>query len=63
MTLERPKIDSKEAALERVAYLEEKSSEKVKASVSLGYVELTRAEDLLHTWRKEINSLKKIWKL
>lgn len=58
-----PLITTKEAALERVAFLERRSQETVRETASLGYVELTRAEQKLYTWRREINTLKKIWQL
>jgi len=51
-------ITKREEAIERIKYLEERSREKLEASISAGYVELTRIENTLFAWRKEINSLK-----
>jgi hypothetical protein len=51
-------VKTREEALDRIKYLEEKSREKLEASVSAGYVELTKIENALFSWRKEINSLK-----
>jgi hypothetical protein len=51
-------VKTREEARERIKYLEERSREKLEASVSAGYVELTKIENTLFSWRKEINSLK-----
>ena len=59
--MKETEIKSKEAAQEWVAFLERKSLNLVKQTQGMDYVDLTRAENQLHAWRKSINTIKKLW--
>jgi len=54
-------ITNQEEAKERIAYLESKALELTASTVSMKYTELTKAENVLLGYRKEINSLKNKW--
>lgn len=56
-------VKNKEAARERVAFLEDKSLKLIKKIESMSFGDLVRAENQLHAWRKEINTLIKLWHL